>query len=232
MTVSQKQTIYGTIAQWAMLTGLASYVLFFVAINAAGPYSIWCFLFPLLFALYFLSFPVVIILSIIHRVQVRRLPGFFTGYMCMFLLFLLMLAALPNLVVSIKTERQREAVNNLKQIYEQQEQYKAKNGKYAHTFNELGWEPAGEIKYKYFLSPHESMKGSGGSFDYALPAGVKPNVADDSFTIVAIGDIDCDAYMDVWRIDSQKQLINDMGDKNNSAELHNYFEDPPRRDND
>lgn len=136
------------------------------------------------------------------------------------------------MVVSIKTESQLEAVNNLKQIYDRQEQYKAKNGKYAPTFNELGWMPAGGSKYKYFLSPQESMKGSRPSFDYALPAGVKPNVTDDSFTIVAIGNIDCDPYIDVWRINSQKQLMNDMGDKYNSAELYNYFETLPRRDND
>ena len=133
----------------------------------------------------------------------------------MFVLLFLVFLGLPGYLRNSEGAKQGEARKNLPQIFEQQEQYKAKNGKYAQTFKELGWKPTGEINYKYFLSPQESMKGSCPSCDYALPAGVKPNVADNSFTIAAVGNIDYDPSTDVWSINNQKQLVNDVDDVRN-----------------
>jgi type II secretory pathway pseudopilin PulG len=223
MAEPKKQTIYGKISQWALGASLASLIVLIAgSILTVQTGSSACMIhrafdasFGALIGLAALCFGAGFILAVVHRIIAKGFPRFFIGNIFLFVLLILVFLGLPEFLGNRERAKQDEAKKNLPQIFERQEQYKAKNGKYAQTFKELGWKPTGEIKYKYFLSPQESMKGGCPSCDYALPAGIKPNVADDSFTIVAVSNIDCDPTLDVWSINNQKLLVNDVDDVKN-----------------
>jgi type II secretory pathway pseudopilin PulG len=227
-SLPQKQTMYGRIVEWVMWLSLVPIIVFCLGFCGTGYFACKINQQEWLFMLVLLGFPAIIVLAVIHKILVGRLPRLFIGYVLLMIFLFLIFVSVPNLKFTMEKKRQYEALNNLRQIYAFQEQYKAKNGKYARTFKELGWKPTRIIGYAYFLSPQESMNNSCRSCTHELPAGTIPNVADDSFIIVAIANLDCDPVLDVWSVTSQKQLTNDIDDTRDrdSDKNENRFDAP------
>ena len=91
-----------------------------------------------------------------------------------------------------------EGVQNLIALQEREKQFYAANHRYAKTFAELGWRPAGVRYYAYFMSPAEVVQP--GWTKYSLPQGITASVSDTNYTFVAVGNLDMDPDLDVWAI--------------------------------
>jgi len=106
--------------------------------------------------------------------------------------------------------KQSEAKSNLSAIFNMQMAFHGDKDTYAHTFNEMGWEPEGTHAYTYFLDKDEIQAKKGGP--YQLPANVKAKVGKEEFLAVAVANIDRDDTLDVWAIDQSKVLQNLVDD--------------------
>jgi len=107
-------------------------------------------------------------------------------------------------------EKQSEAKINLSAIFTMQAMFQGERDTYAHTFNEMGWEPSGTHAYTYFLGKDEIQAKKGGP--YQLPANVKAKVGKEEFLAVAVANIDRDDTLDVWTIDHEKNFENLVDD--------------------
>jgi len=102
-----------------------------------------------------------------------------------------------------------QPVANLGAIFTAEIAHFGERNTYATTFDEIGWAPAGNNLYTYYL-PDDVVPSASGQ-TYPLPSGVEP-VAGDSLRVVAVGNIDNDDTLDVWTINNMKQLINVVND--------------------
>jgi len=105
-------------------------------------------------------------------------------------------------------ERQEEAQANLEEIYQLQVSYFGEYNTYSHSY--FGWSPRWGTRYAYFIDGDSVQPDLGGP--YHLPAWIGPKTGQYGFTAVAVGNIDCDATLDVWTINAQERLINHVND--------------------
>jgi len=136
--------------------------------------------------------------------------GIATGAATLLLGVLMMVAiAVPNFLKFQAKAKQAEAKTNLGAIFTAEIAHFGERNTYATTFDEIGWAPAGNNLYTYYL-PDDVVPSASGQ-TYPLPSGVEP-VAGDSLRVVAVGNIDNDDTLDVWTINNMKQLINVVND--------------------
>jgi len=105
---------------------------------------------------------------------------------------------------------------NLVSLFNAQMKYHLDRGEYAsHTHDKnclelLEWEPRckSEIMFSYYCDTAEWPNEKGGS----CPNPRFIPVTKDSFTIIAVGNIDSDETIDVWTINDAKELKNIVND--------------------
>ena len=110
-----------------------------------------------------------------------------------------------------------EAQKNLNSIYEAQQAYFKKEGKYANGENcfDLFKLAPNYTQYTYYCGSDKLPCEGFGKRRPCLDNCPEPpiqNITDDSFTILAIGNIDGDSVCDVWSINDAKELINITSD--------------------
>ena len=66
----------------------------------------------------------------------------------------------------------------------------------------MGWEPKNKSGFAFFLLPTIARQPEGQQF--ALPPGIEAFVASDSYSIIAVGNIDDDPDLEIWQATSDK----------------------------
>ena len=112
-----------------------------------------------------------------------------------------------------------EARMNLIAIYENERIYHDKYGDYAggaDAFKLINWDPEGNNLYQYFLGEDTIKNRRRSHYDYhpqgAWPFTISPEVSEDGFTAMAMGNLDNDECPDVWTINESKELIHIVDD--------------------
>jgi len=105
-----------------------------------------------------------------------------------------------------RLQLQEEVKTNLQAIYVAELSYFSNANTYSPHFNDINWYPLADHHYAYFL-PDETIQPDV-TEPYALPTGLAPAVGAYGFTAVAVGNIDCDAALDVWTINDAKVMHN------------------------
>jgi type IV pilus assembly protein PilA len=120
--------------------------------------------------------------------------------------------AIPDFLKFQARAKQAEAKMNLGAIYTQQIAYYGEYTTYAggaDAIVNIGWDPMKNQKmyYSYMIDNSilwgDFLKGSA-----SVPAGVPVPSTDAAFTAIAFGNIDRDAFLDVWIMNDRKQLKN------------------------
>jgi hypothetical protein len=130
-----------------------------------------------------------------------------------------------------------EAITNLGAIFVTQVAYYGENLTYAggpKAFDQLGWVPEGEARYAYFCGddviPRGRAKALGLELGGNWPLKVRPQTTRDSFTCLAVGNIDYDQVLDVWSFSDNKErrnLFNDLGYAT-QRDLEEIYINPPK----
>ncbi len=107
-------------------------------------------------------------------------------------------------------ERQEEAQDNLLAIHTVQTAYFGEFDCYSMSFDDMFWGHDWGTRYAYFIDGDSIQPDLGGP--YQLPSWIYPATGPTSFTVVAVGNIDCDATLDVWTINSQRLLVHHVND--------------------
>ena len=103
--------------------------------------------------------------------------------------------------------RQTEVKYNLSAIYKAEISWYGEHAAFDNSFNAIGWSPDGVCVYSYSV---------GGEVSGKNPPDVRsvgtPMAGDSSFSAYGWGNIDNDQTIDVWHIDEQNNLVNDVDD--------------------
>ncbi len=131
---------------------------------------------------------------------------------CLFvaLVFIGILAAIaiPDFLQFGARAKQAEPKANLSALFTAQIQYFNQHDAYAHTFEQLRWSPEGDTKYSYYLADDALLATNPGKGPYDCPDQFKPYSTDESYLMIAVGNIDYDQILDVWTMDDNKNLRN------------------------
>jgi type II secretory pathway pseudopilin PulG len=121
----------------------------------------------------------------------------------LFMAFIVMAIVIPAMTRYKAMAKQREAQTNLQAVEEAQLAFYDTHGRYAESFKELGWKPAGQIRYAYFFSAHDSIQPPDQTYSLPdLPGEDLVAFADDhTFNIIAVSNLDGDDTPDVWVLD-------------------------------
>jgi len=134
------------------------------------------------------------------------------------LLVLTLIMAIFIIPVDIKSKGPKKipnAYSGLHRIYEAEQNYKVKNGKYARTFSELQLTAEmlsetstnkDEDLYAFFLSENESVQPPGLKQPYKIPKPYSAFVEDDRFQAVAVMNFECNSKSAVLAINQKKDL--------------------------
>jgi len=123
------------------------------------------------------------------------------------------------------TAKESEAKTNLKQVYLSEEAYYKSHHTYAggaNAFQLIGWSPVGQNRYAYYCGDDfipNLLPAKNAFMGFPLPDPnhwpyiVRPGADDFGFTAMAIGNIDSDAFPDLWMInqDGKPQHLLDDG---------------------
>ena len=116
----------------------------------------------------------------------------------------------PRLMTPLHKSKRTEANINLSSIYTAQKAYFAEHNKYSDVLvgdGGIGWKPEGTPRYTYGFAGQEGVNYFNGSLNAPINLlGSYSNVGDNSFTVVAIGDIDGDGQPDVITINENKEI--------------------------
>jgi prepilin-type N-terminal cleavage/methylation domain-containing protein len=117
--------------------------------------------------------------------------------------------AIPNFLGFVSKTRRSEVKTNLEGIYKAEISYFGEKNTFSNSFVEIRWIPVGVAHYTYSVGTEYFGK------DNTInpkPASVTPVANDNSFSAYGWGNIDSDATMDIWHIDDQRNLVNDVDD--------------------
>ena len=123
--------------------------------------------------------------------------------------------AIPNFMKFTAKARQSEARTNLGELWVGQISYWGINGTYAgangtngqDAFQLIGFEIKSESVARYTLLMDEAII-EGRDVPSSLPASIASSMS--GFTAIAVGNIDNDAFLDVWGINNSKVLKNEI----------------------
>jgi len=123
----------------------------------------------------------------------------------------LAMVSIPTFKRFLHKCKRSEAYMNLHAIYAAQKAYWAEHGKYSDVLsgeNSIGWKPEGSIYYTYgFSGGSEGKNYFVGSFGTPALALSDAKATDNSFIVVAAGDIDGDGSPDVLTIDENNNIV-------------------------
>ena len=117
--------------------------------------------------------------------------------------------AIPNFLSFVSKTRRSEVKANLEGIYKAEISYFAEKNTFSNSFVEIRWLPVGVAHHTYSVGMEYFGK------DNTInpkPASVTPVANDNSFSAYGWGNIDSDTSVDIWHIDDQKNLVNDVDD--------------------
>ena len=117
--------------------------------------------------------------------------------------------AIPNFLSFVSKARISEVKSNLEAVYKAETSYFAEKDRYSNSFVEIRWVPVGVAYYTYSVGIEYFGKDNNVN---PKPASVTPAANDNSFSAYGWGNIDSDATMDIWHIDDQRNLVNDVDD--------------------
>ncbi|HJX16529.1 MAG TPA: prepilin-type N-terminal cleavage/methylation domain-containing protein [Candidatus Deferrimicrobiaceae bacterium] len=118
--------------------------------------------------------------------------------------------AIPNFLKFISKTRRAEVKYNLEAIYKAEISWYGEYNIFDNNFNMIRWKPAGSIYY-YTFSVGAGTDGLPLAVN-PMPAAAVPFANDNSFAAYGWGNIDSDGTIDVWHVDDQKNLVNDVDD--------------------
>jgi type IV pilus assembly protein PilA len=124
--------------------------------------------------------------------------------------------AIPNFLRFQAKSKQSEAKTNLGGIFTAQTAYFGENNTYG-TFQHIAWAPIGTKQLYTYYSGSNGTDGVGGTTDLKAPppggaaasawvGTPAPDQAANAFTAGAIGNVDSDATLDSWFINTDKRL--------------------------
>lgn len=149
----------------------------------------------------------------------------------------LAVVAVPNFLTFSKRSKQSEAKANLKSAFTAEKAYFADQDAYSESIKEVGFQPERGNRYRYFFSTKGTALTPGGTADddmtgvtvdyarhsatppdAALFAAIPPALAGSlgvsgtcpdqcSVVVVAVGNVDTDAALDVWSISTEARVI-------------------------
>jgi len=115
--------------------------------------------------------------------------------------------AIPNFMQYQAKSKQSEAKTNLGGIYTSEVAYFGENNAYSNSFNAIGFQVASTGTQRYtFTIGGTALTANGNTCPMGKSEGLSLNPP--GFTAMATGNIDGDAYCDVWTIDNTKNLFN------------------------
>jgi len=118
--------------------------------------------------------------------------------------------AIPNFLKFISKTRRAEVKYNLEAIYKAEISWYGEYNTFDNNFNMIRWMPAGLIYY-YTFSVGAGTEGLPLAAN-PKPAAAVPFANDNGFSAYGWGNIDSDSTIDVWHVDDQKNLVNDVDD--------------------
>jgi type II secretory pathway pseudopilin PulG len=114
--------------------------------------------------------------------------------------------AIPSFLTFQMKAKQAEAKVTLKEIAQYQEIYYIDNGKYGNSFEEIGVPPHMQTqRYAIFMDQSVMQPINKGPYD--LPFETATYVNEDSYLLVAAGNIDSDEVLDVWVLAQDGNLV-------------------------
>jgi len=116
--------------------------------------------------------------------------------------------AIPNFLRYQAKAKQTEAKSNLVALHTSEIAYFAENNGFIDDFNAIGFGVSGASQRYYYELAGASL----GILPPGCTASTLDAVSANSFTAVAIANIDGDATCDVWTINDQKVLVNVTND--------------------
>ncbi|HJX14502.1 MAG TPA: prepilin-type N-terminal cleavage/methylation domain-containing protein [Candidatus Deferrimicrobiaceae bacterium] len=117
--------------------------------------------------------------------------------------------AIPNFLSFVSKTRRSEVKTNLEGIYKAEISYFGEKNTFSNSFVEIRWIPVGVANYTYSVGTEYFGK------DNTInpkPASVTPVANDNIFSAYGWGNIDTDTTVDIWHIDDQRNLVNDVDD--------------------
>ena len=119
--------------------------------------------------------------------------------------------AIPNFVRLQARSKQSECKMVLREIWRDQQTYRAANGRYATRFGDLGLEVHPGNRYAYLLSESEVVPVDPRyRTDFDPVAEVRSfgvGVRGDAFVAACVGNIDNDSTLDVWTVSSADRSV-------------------------
>jgi type IV pilus assembly protein PilA len=119
--------------------------------------------------------------------------------------------AIPNFLSFVSKTRRSEVKANLEGIYKAEISYFGEKDTFSNSFVEIRWLPVGVAHYTYSVGTEYFGKDNTSN---PKPASVTPVANDNSFSAYGWGNIDSDTTVDIWHIDDQRNLVNDVDDMN------------------
>lgn len=116
--------------------------------------------------------------------------------------------AIPNFMQYQAKSKQSEAKTNLGGIYTSEVAYFGEANQYSNSFSAIGFEVAAATKQRYTFTLGGTAldaPNNAACADYST-SGV--SVTPPGFTALATGNIDGDAFCDIWTVDNTKNLFN------------------------
>ena len=143
------------------------------------------------------------------------------------LVFVLLLLMLTTGIYFVQAELRLEAKINLISIHTSQQSYFSAYDNFAkgeNAFKLMSWEPPETQEYYTYYCSKAVYSNERSEITQIPPISdwpidTFPEVSEDSFTCMAVGNIDADPYLDAWSIDDSKNLVNLSNDLTN----HSYF---------
>jgi type IV pilus assembly protein PilA len=119
--------------------------------------------------------------------------------------------AIPNFMSFVSKTRRSEVKYNLGGIYKAEVAWFGENDVFSNSFAVIRWRPEGVAYYTYSVGNENYGKSVAAN---PMPGGCSPAAGAQSFTAYGWGNIDADLTIDVWYINDQNNLGNDVDDIN------------------
>jgi prepilin-type N-terminal cleavage/methylation domain-containing protein len=119
--------------------------------------------------------------------------------------------AIPAYINFVSNSRRSEVKANLEGIYKAELSWFGENNYFEPSFATIRWQPEGVAYYTYSVGTEFYGKSVASN---PMPGGISPAAGASGFTAYGWGNIDTDATIDVWHVNDQKKLVNDVDDIN------------------